>query len=77
MVLGDYFSAQRLEVAFDWHHFRTHYLDWHRACLNELGLDQRSYPLPYWVTSRSRPPERLRANLLDWVSSLTPSWQRP
>ncbi len=52
MVSGYYFSAQRLEVAFDWHHYRNHYIARRFACLNELGLDQRSYPLPYWFTSR-------------------------
>jgi hypothetical protein len=48
MVAGYYYSAQRLEVAFDWHHFRGPYLKRRGACLKDLGLDHRAFPLPYW-----------------------------
>jgi hypothetical protein len=52
MVSGYYFSAQRLEVAFDWHHYRGHYLERRSACLRDLGLDATTYPLPYWFVHR-------------------------
>ena len=51
-VSGYYFSAQRLEVAFDWHHYRGHYLERRSACLRDLGLDATTYPLPYWFVHR-------------------------
>jgi hypothetical protein len=52
MVSGYYFSAQRLEVAFDWHHYRGHYLERRSECLQDLGLDATTYPLPYWFVHR-------------------------
>jgi len=48
MVSGYYWSAQRLEVAFDWHHYRKPYLERRAACLRDLGLDEAAFPLPYW-----------------------------
>ena len=48
MVAGYYYRAHRLEVAFDWHHFRGPYLKRRAACLEDLRLDQRAFPLPYW-----------------------------
>ena len=52
MVSGYYWSAQRLEVALDWHHYEEPYLEQRAACLKDLGVDERAFPLPYWFTRR-------------------------
>lgn len=48
MVTGYYQSGLRREVPRDWHFFAKRYMDRRSACLAELKLDERSYPLPRW-----------------------------
>lgn len=50
MVSGYYWSAQRLEVAADWHHYRRPYMAQRAACLQDLGIDAQAFPLPFWFT---------------------------
>ncbi len=48
MVSGHYFSARRLAVSGDWHAMSGDYARYRSACLVELKLDERDYPLPGW-----------------------------
>jgi len=48
MVSGYYASVRRAEISRDWHHYSDAYADQRAACLSELEIDERSYPLPWW-----------------------------
>jgi hypothetical protein len=48
MVTGQYYSARRLAVSADWHQMAPSYAIQRRACLDDLGIDERAHPLPRW-----------------------------
>lgn len=48
MVTGQYFSSRRLAISADWHGFAPDYIAQRRACLADLGIDERHHPLPAW-----------------------------
>ncbi|MEO1280522.1 MAG: hypothetical protein AAFV69_02180 [Pseudomonadota bacterium] len=50
MIRGFYESSRRLETSQDWDHFSDQYAVQRRACLLQLQLDERSYPLPSWFS---------------------------
>lgn len=48
MVTGQYYSARRLAVSTDWMAMSPDYAEQRRACLGDLGVDERTHPLPRW-----------------------------
>lgn len=52
MVMGYVSSARRLDVPSDWYYFAPSYAEHRRACLTQLDIDERRFPLPFWYGQR-------------------------